>query len=255
MRHRLNALAAWPLLPLVALQGVSLRRNTPRLPDAAGPDTGLLPEGAGKPLDLIVLGESTVAGVGAETHEKALTGQVALHLHEQTGRPVRWRAVGLSGASAARACEHLTPRLAGLRADAVVVALGVNDAISLHTAARWRRDLTRLLAETRRHLGFTPIILAGVPPMRYFYAFPQPLRHFLGARAGLLSHTAAALAAQHERVCYAPFPRPPRPEEFAADGFHPGPLAYEFWGRLLGEATARLLREAQAKGPDKSPGP
>ena len=62
--------------PLLVAQALYVRRTTPRLPGASGPTEGLVP-GAGTPWRLAVLGESTVDGVGAASHEEALTGRLA----------------------------------------------------------------------------------------------------------------------------------------------------------------------------------
>src|SRR5215213_1408517 len=102
LKNRIVAAAAFPLLPVLFVQGRGVRRRTPRLPDAAGATEGVVP-GRGEPLRLVVLGESTVAGIGAAAHERALTGCVAAALARATGRPVRWRAAGRSGASAREA--------------------------------------------------------------------------------------------------------------------------------------------------------
>ena len=52
------------LFPLIAYQGRRVRRTTPRLPEASGPASGQY--GQGQPVtSLLVIGESTAAGVGA----------------------------------------------------------------------------------------------------------------------------------------------------------------------------------------------
>ncbi len=86
------------MLLLLAAQAVYVKRTTPRLPGAAGPTDGVV-EGAGEPFRLAVLGESTVDGVGAATHEEALTGCLAREL-ANGGRAVRWQAAGRTGANA-----------------------------------------------------------------------------------------------------------------------------------------------------------
>src|SRR3712207_2884569 len=93
LKTRIVAAAAFPLLPLLFVQGKGVRRRTPRLPDAAGPVEGTVP-GAEPAVRLVVIGESTVAGIGAATHQTALTGCVAAALARRTGRAVRWRAAG-----------------------------------------------------------------------------------------------------------------------------------------------------------------
>ena len=236
--------ATWPLLPVLAAQGVWTRRRTPRLPDAAGPQSGFAGSSLSllspSSLNLVVLGESTVAGIGAPDHETALTGQAARALSQHTGRPVNWHAVGLSGATAATARAQLLPRLAGLRADVCIVALGVNDVIKLRSPARWQRDLTALLNGVRAVLGPVPLILASAPPLEKFPALPEPLRTVFGARAARLNRVGAGLSAALPQVVCVPFSRLPAPDEFAPDGFHPGPAAYAVWGAQLGAEAAKI---------------
>ncbi|WP_369751302.1 hypothetical protein, partial [Micromonospora sp. ATCC 39149] len=80
------------LLPVVAAQGIWLRARTEILPPAGGPTTGATPAppdvstGAvdARPLRLGVLGESTAAGCGADTHDEGFTGALARALAERT---------------------------------------------------------------------------------------------------------------------------------------------------------------------------
>lgn len=55
--------------PILMFQGRRLRRTIPRLPEASGPCTGLVsgasPTLTSPPLKLLLIGESTAAGVGA----------------------------------------------------------------------------------------------------------------------------------------------------------------------------------------------
>lgn len=140
------------MAPVLVAQAVRVRRATPRLPGATGPIEGAL--GTGRPLRLTVIGESTVDGVGAATHADALTGQLAVGLvSAYPDREVRWHALGITGASARVVLDELVPRVRA--ADIVVVVLGVNDTLELHSAARYRRDLLhrRGAAEDRRRPG------------------------------------------------------------------------------------------------------
>lgn len=230
----LLATAATVLLaPALAVQGKRVRRSTARLPDADGPCEGKV--GTDNPLDLLVLGESTVAGVGARHHGEALTGQLAFALTERCGRAVRWRALGRSGADARVVHTELLTEACAHRADVVVLALGVNDTIGLHGSARYRRDLLRLIGALRARLGQPAVLLAGVPPMDRFPNLPQPLRVVLGLRSRMLDAAAAQLATL-PGVIHAPVPPGLLAAgSFAADGFHPGPAGYRAWGRQLAD--------------------
>lgn len=225
------------LSPILLIQGWRTRRTTPVLPEAGPPFTGLV-EGAnrsGIPLRLVVLGESTAAGVGACSHEKGMAGQFAGQLARRTGLDVAWRAVGRSGATARQTVDELTPQLAGADGDLALVLLGVNDAIRLTGPNRWRRDLLDLIDEIHRHLGPTPILLAGPPPLSRFPALPQPLRTVMGWRSTMLDGVAAEIAAATPGVIHVSTPLP-GPDQFARDGFHPGPVGYANWAEVLADA-------------------
>jgi lysophospholipase L1-like esterase len=223
------------LAPVLIVQGLRVRRTTPKLGGAAGPVTGSAP-GVGPALRLLVLGESTVDGVGAVSHEEALTGQLAHAIARRTGREVSWLAVGKTGANARVAHDELLARISP--ADLVVIALGVNDTIELRSAAAFRRDLLRLVVALRRRLGPVPVFFAGVPPMGRFPALPQPLRTVFGLRSAALDAAAASLAGL-PGVGHVPLSAELLDADcFAADRFHPGPAGYRSWGAQLAEVLA-----------------
>jgi len=247
LRTRIVAAAAFPLLPVLFAQGRGVRRRTPRLPDAAGPKEGVVP-GAEPALRLLVIGESTVAGIGAATHQTALTGHVAAALARRTGRAVRWRAAGRSGANARQAAE-LVDALPDEAADAVVISLGVNDTLRFRTPARWARDVERLIAAVRGRVGPAPVLLSPVPPMHAFPALPQPLRSVLGARARLLDAALARLPSRLPGVGHVPTWVDAAPHLFCADGFHPSEAGYEvIGGRLAAELEVMLDGGHQRRG-------
>lgn len=236
------ALGTTLLAPALVLQGKRVRRTTPRLPEAAGPTTGQVP-GHGAPVRLLVLGESTAAGVGAADHREGLAGQLADALAAASGRPVHWRVIGRTGATAATVHDRLLAPAADLAADVAVVALGVNDTLQLRSPAQWTADLRRVIHLLRERCGAVPVVLASVPPMGRFPALPQPLRGVLGLRAALLDRAAAHLAAGMDGVLHVPVPLPAGAADdfFCGDRFHPSPHGYAQWGAALGRAAASAL--------------
>ena len=237
MNRNLAAILTPPLLPVLLVQGYWLRRTTPRLPDAAGPLAGTV-AGGGEPLRLIALGESTVAGVGARTHETGLAGQLAAALSRDGQRSVDWFVAARSGINARLSLAELVPKLAGHRADVVLIALGVNDSIEFHTARRWAADLERLIESVRREVGNALVLLSGVPPLDYFPALPEPLSTVLGARSASLEQASIRLAKSIKRVVHVPFQIESKQcvELFCADGFHPSELGYQIWAEQLAAA-------------------
>src|ERR1041384_1407719 len=108
----IGALVLLPLSPFLYIQSRYVRRKVGLLPDAGGEKTGKT--GAGEPaVNFLAIGESTIAGLGASTHEKALTGQFAMRLSGKIGRGVSWRAIGKNGVTAKRTIEELLPLIPG----------------------------------------------------------------------------------------------------------------------------------------------
>lgn len=239
MNRHLATVLTPPLLPVLVAQGYWLRKTTPRLPDAAGPPEGSagLVRGDGEPLRLIALGESTVAGVGARTHETGLAGQLAFALSRQINQRVQWSVIALSGINARDCRTELAPQLKGMNADVVVIALGVNDTIELHTARRWTNDVEKLISAVRDEVGDALVLLSGVPPMDRFPALPQPLRFVLGARSASLERATVELTKRLRRVKHVPFAiEKDCGELFCEDGFHPSERGYQLWAEQLAAA-------------------
>ncbi|MDQ2068996.1 SGNH/GDSL hydrolase family protein [Natronospira bacteriovora] len=237
------ALASWLLLPVVLLQGAYLRLTVPRLGEAPGARSGRV-DGAAPVLRLLVLGESTAAGVGAPDQKQAVARWTAETVAALSGRAVAWRVLGKNGATAHSLRKRLLEPAEEVEADLAVVILGVNDTLRFHGPRRWRRDLTRLLESLRERCGPVPVVLASVPPMNRFPAIPSPTRQVLGLRAARLGEAAAAWASAMEAVAYSPMPEDsdaPLESLFGVDGFHPSAEGYRRWGELLGREGFALL--------------
>lgn len=233
MRH----LAATAVLgPLLLLQGLHVRRVTPRLPEPPGPRSGLAGEGA--PLRLLVVGDSAAAGVGAATQSEALTGRLVAELSAR--RALDWRLEARRGYTTADAHAHLAA-LPQERFDVVVLSLGVNDVTRGVGRTRWLARQAALAELLRARFAPRALLFTALPPMHLFPALPQPLRWYLGARARDFN---AALAGwlPRQQGCHLVAPDfEPDPAHIASDGFHPGPTAYTAWAAQVARDIDRLF--------------
>src|SRR6056297_1092791 len=67
-----------PMLPLLYIQGKRVKKRIPRLSEARNPRGNCTTtEESGKALKMVVIGESTMAGVGVETHDEGFSGCLA----------------------------------------------------------------------------------------------------------------------------------------------------------------------------------
>lgn len=226
------------LAPVLIAQGRRVRREALRLPEAAGPRSGAF--GAGPPLTrLLLLGDSATAGVGAEHQRDALACRLAEELARTMGR-IEWQLVARSGVDTAEAVSMLdavwAERGDALRADVVVVGLGVNDVTGQVPVARWLRRLDALVERLQGRHGARLVVLNGLPPMHRFPALPQPLRWYLGACARGHDRALRQWAAARPGLLVHGFPPIGDVAAMATDGFHPGPLAYRAWAGSLAQA-------------------
>ncbi|WP_375737539.1 SGNH/GDSL hydrolase family protein [Pseudomonas boanensis] len=238
---------AMPLLPLVLPMAVLARRSALRLAPAAGPQQGLVGDAyPGEPLRLLLIGESTVVGVGASCLDHALIGRLASALAKRLARQVAWRACGENGITAAGAVERLLPDVQGEAVDLLILVFGVNDTTHFSSARTWGESLLAL-ARPFSERG-SRVALAGVPPLQYFSALPWLLRLLLGWRARLLDRRLRELAAR-EGLGYCATTLEMRAEYLALDGYHPSQRGYEVWAEAMADwliASASGLSPAQS---------
>jgi len=230
-RYMIGATLLAPFSPFLYLQGLYTRWKVGVLPDAAGPRTGWTDEG--EAAKLFVLGESTVAGLGARSHEFALAGQFAKHLSEKIGRPVEWTVVGKSGVTARQAIDVLLPQMPDDEFDYMLVGLGGNDVLKISTPARWRNDMTELLGSLREKNPHAVIFLSNCPMISLSPVLPNPLKSILWELSKLHNDNIRELVSTMDRVFYYPQPADVTLEGFFADGIHPSERGYADWSAAM----------------------
>ena len=224
------------LAPMLAVQALWVVLRATRLPEAAGPREGQ--SGTGPPLRVLILGDSSAAGVGVTDQREALGGQVAQSLG--CDFTVFWQVIAKSGGTAASTRSLLAARPAG-PFDIVVTALGVNDSKNGVSGTVWRKEYTQLIADLRSRSPNARIYLSGVPPLGAFPLLPSPLSRVLGQRADKLDAILHEIATAHEATIHLTFDLPMEPEKMARDGFHPGPEVYTYWAQMITDHIRRDL--------------
>ncbi|MCV2894423.1 SGNH/GDSL hydrolase family protein [Lentibacter sp. XHP0401] len=221
-------LAKIALSPLLAVQALQVRARALQLPEPDGTRTGQAGQGA--PLRLLIVGDSSAAGVGASHQTRALTGQLSERLSVQHN--FSWQLEAKTGATTALTIAHLNA-LPAQAFDAALVVLGVNDVTRLVRPKVWLEQQQTLHSLLQHKFEIQHIYRSGLPPMAHFSLLPQPLRRILGADAARLDHALAQLCAASTALTHIPLDLPFASEYLAEDGFHPSEAAYARWAELL----------------------
>ena len=184
----------------------------------------------GRPVQLLLLGDSIAAGLGADTAEETLGAHLARRVAKRTRRTVVLR----TGAHVGAETRMLRAQLAALppdyRADVAVILVGGNDVTHRIRAAESRDHLVEAV-DALRATG-TEVVVGTCPDLGALTALPQPLRT-------LASRGSRQLAALQREVVLerggwavslaevvGPFFVAQPDSMFAVDRFHPSGAGY-----------------------------
>ncbi|WP_406832136.1 SGNH/GDSL hydrolase family protein [Pedococcus sp. KACC 23699] len=199
--------------------------------DGAPDDNGTYGAGSGEPVELIVLGDSSAAGMGADRPHQTVGAIIANGVSALTGRPVHLTNTAVIGSESSGLELQLANALDRVaRPHVAVIMIGANDVthrIDKAIAVRHLETVVRSL----RELG-TEVVVGTCPDLGTIEPIPQPLR-LIGRRWSrdlAAAQTVAVVEAGGRTVSLGDLLGPEfyeRPQEmFSADRFHPSPAGY-----------------------------
>jgi len=224
----LDTAARVVLMPVLLVQAMYLRMTVVRLPEPEGPRRGTV--GEGPKLRLLILGDSSAAGVGVQVQDDALLGQVTALLAEVA--TVEFQLIARTGAKTGDVLGWLDDMPQG-PFDVVVVALGVNDVTKAVTLRKWLTQQSTLLDQLVQSFGAKHVVVSGLPPMRDFPLLPQPLRWVLGRQAERFDRALHALVAVRDDSSAVTIDLQVSDDNMSPDGFHPGAEVYATWAAAV----------------------
>jgi lysophospholipase L1-like esterase len=234
------------LLPLLIAQAMDARRRAPVLPEADGPREGVVGAAAqGDPVRLLIVGDSSAAGVGVDHQDRALAGYLTRTVAERSARRIAWQLkarTGVTTAGALKLVQHDQPAAA----DVAVAVLGVNDVIEQVSTRRALAERQRLTDWLMEHAGVRHVVFAPLPPVEDLPLLRDPLRSIAGRDARRHDEAVARWAAGRRDVSHVPISIRLDESVLASDGFHPGEPVYRHCGEALGQFIADELVERVA---------
>ncbi|MFJ9948989.1 SGNH/GDSL hydrolase family protein [Kitasatospora sp. NPDC091207] len=206
----------------------------------------------GRPLTLLMLGDSLARSLGAGRREETLGARLAEGLGHRLDRSVDLRVLARVGATTA-GLRHQVVRAARLRPGLAVLIVGGNDALLPLSLGRSGRRFAHLLGALRE-AGWE-LVVVPCPDPGYAPGFRAPARWWGGRRSRRLARLQSRAAERAGAV-----PAPASETEFhdragellGPDGVHPSPLGYaEHAERMLPSLLTAACRPDRA-GPDRA---
>jgi lysophospholipase L1-like esterase len=213
-------LQLFPWLPYLVYQAKKVRKSSPKLPS----QSSLLTLGQGEK-HVLLLGESTVAGVGASAAAHTLAGNFARML----GDTYQIETIGKKGLRVKDAFSlyQLQKKSRTATSEGVILFLGANDCFLLTSPQEFKQELRSLILQIQVETDANWIYLAAIPPVHLFPAFSEQVRAFLSKQRAYLQREMEDIAANDPKVIYHAIPMDLQPEFFSADGVHPSDLGYQ----------------------------
>ncbi|PUA81600.1 SGNH/GDSL hydrolase family protein [Nocardioides currus] len=191
----------------------------------------------GQTIDLVVLGDSIAAGLGADHPKHTLGGGLSRRLAKRTGRAVRLRTAAVVGSESSLLAEQVAGLPATYAPDVAVIVVGGNDVTHRVPVAESIRHLTDAI--TALQARGAEVVVGTCPDLGALRPVPQPLRA-LGSRASrqlaqaqreaALAHGARAVSLAH---VVGPFFITNPDEMFSLDRFHPSTQGYKRTARAM----------------------
>ncbi|ANF81812.1 lipase [Acinetobacter sp. NCu2D-2] len=217
------------LIPILLFQGKKVKKNTPRLPEPEGTRQGNW--GQGKPLSILILGDSAAAGVGVQSQQDALSGAILKELENEYA--IEWKLHAKSGHTTPKVIQNFG-RLDSTHYDVVITSVGVNDVLKFMDPDNWIENQQNMYKFIDEKFSPSLIIAAGVPPMNMFPALPKPLGWLFGKYAHEMNQKLNRLVEERHNLQWIEYDVESYKKlnlSMADDGFHPSKEIYALWGK------------------------
>jgi lysophospholipase L1-like esterase len=205
----------------------------------------------GDPVELVLIGDSIAAGLGATKPKGTLGARLSKELGDRLGRPVRLTTLAKVGAETWMLPEQQLSRLRHHTvADVAVVIVGGNDVTHRVPVADSAQALAEVIADLRAR--GTQVVVGTCPDLGALRPLPDPLRSLAGRASRQLAaaQREAALGAGAYVVSLAELVGPffvTNPDDmFAIDHFHPSELGYRRTAEALVPSVLAALGERDA---------
>jgi lysophospholipase L1-like esterase len=213
-------LRLYPWLPFLVYQAKKVRKSSPKLPS----QSSLLTLGQGEN-HILLIGESTVAGVGASSPAHTLAG----NFYRLLGQSYQIETIGKKGLRVKDALSlyYQHRKTEAPKSKGVILFLGANDCFLLTNPVAFKKEVETLIHQIQMITSAKWIYLAAIPPVHLFPAFSKRMQSFLQVQRNYLQAELEQIAACNPKVIYQEIPMDLQPEFFSSDRIHPSDLGYQ----------------------------
>lgn len=197
---------------------------------------------------VLLFGSGPAVGYGVLSNDLALPGQLARQLSAITGRGVDIDVVADSEVTI-QGSLGLLQNLNLWRYDAILLTIGVNNAMQLTSVPVWRAAIGELLRHVAEHVPQrTRVLVVAVPPIRSIDAGSRLSSAIADQHALVLNRETRRIVASYPHMMFVPF----SPLAAADDAPLSSTATYQQWASLIVLPLARQLADEPRNDVDEA---
>ncbi|WP_194973980.1 SGNH/GDSL hydrolase family protein [Aquiflexum lacus] len=228
LRYFFELILLLPFFPFFYFKGKKLRETIIKLK----PQSEFLELGFDKDAkNILIIGESTAAGVGASTKENTFASQV-YHQSQQTYNIHNLGKNGLKAKKLKRLLTHAKQEIPQ-KFEFAIILIGANDCFKFTPPGRFRYQLKDFIELLQIEKSVQRIIIPSIAPVQHFPSIPGPMRFFLGLHRSILTRELKSLGKKIPALDFNNFKIEMTSDLLASDGIHPSDTGYA----MLAKAT------------------
>lgn len=241
LKYILLAIIIIPLSPVLIIQGWIIQHKLKKLPEAEG-NSGLAGNKYKKHKSILIIGESTMAGVGINEHREGFAGTLAQELSTQLEIKISWQVHAKRGFTAKQVTRYIVPEINEKQFDLIVVGLGGNDTFAIRNPYKWIKHINELIELLHHKFNNTPVAFLNLPPIKDFPAFSFLMKKTMGNLVFILNNALKEFITNQPKVYFNSEPIQLKnwikefeefkdSSNFFSDGVHPSELTYKLWAK------------------------
>lgn len=216
-----------------------IQHKVRKLPQAEG-DSGIVGNNCKESKQILIIGESTMAGVGSHKHETSFAGTLAEELSAKLKVQIHWKVYAKRGLTVNQITKQIIPSITENRVDLIIIGVGGNDTFALRSPIRWSKHIKKLTSILQNQYN-VPIVFLNMPPIKDFPAFSYPLKVSLGTLTEILRKSLYDFVSRSPEIFFnhkvikmkdwlEKYEQLNQSDLFS-DGVHPSEITYQLWAK------------------------
>lgn len=219
-----------PIFPILYIIGKKIKNNIIKLPSRS---EYLKIEAKESNPKLLIIGESTAAGVGASSTETTFASQIFKH----TGEKFAITNIGKNGLKAnnlRRLYEKSESEIENSFSKAIIL-IGANDCFNLTPPWKFKRELETFILFLIKEKKVEKVTIPLIPPVHEFPLIPAIMRFFLGWHRNILTAELESLEKSVSQISFDNHKSKTSEVFYSEDGIHPSDYGYELIALAIAE--------------------